>query len=107
MSHSSLVPRILIRGRWSTQRVKSVRPSKKNLHLVMAQATAPASPSIGAWRDSAGLLKVLLQNTVFQPPEQQPGLAGTWAHLQCFWHSHRPHANLDQSVARAVGRAGS
>ena len=66
-----------------------------------------ASPSMGWYLDSAGEQNLLPQNTVCQPPKQQPGVGcGSALHLQCFWVSQNPSPSFAQSVARAVGKFG-
>ena len=97
--------KILISGRWSKQRKKWSRPRRKNLHLSTPQAAAVASPHIGAYLDSAPLQNLLPTNMVCHPVGQQLGF--TTSHLHLFWVSHTPMPVLHQSVATAVGRAGS
>ena len=65
-----------------------------------ASATARASPSTGAYLDSAGWVKRLPTKVIFQPVLQQNG--SVEVQLQCFWNSQKPIPFLDQSVARFV-----
>ena len=94
-------PKILSRGLWSTAMIRLVQPSTKKRALSRASATARASPSTGAWRDSAAWVKRLPTNVIFHPVWQQKGTSD--GHLQCFWNSQKPMPCFDQSVARQVG----
>ena len=77
-----LSPKILSKGRWSTAMVRLWQPSTKCLALSSASATARASPSMGAYRDSAGWVKRLPTSVIFHPSLQQNrSLEG---HGQCF-----------------------
>ena len=52
---------------------------------------------------------LLPMNMVCHPVLQHPGLAGSVGvrgQLQCLWVSHDPIAIFEQSLAKAVGRAG-
>ena len=69
--------------------------------LCLVSATARASPSTGAYLDSAGWVKRLPTKVIFQPVLQQNG--SVEVQLQCFWNSQKPIPFLDQSVARHVG----
>ena len=61
---------------------------------------------MGGYLDSAGLQKRLPQYTVTHPSAQQPGMvAPEQSHF--FWVNQKPIPILHQSVARAVGSAGS
>ena len=54
MWSSDLSPKILRSGLWSTATVRFLQPSTKYLALSKASVTARASPSMGAYLDSAG-----------------------------------------------------
>ena len=74
------------------------------LNLVKrASATARASHSIGAYRDSAEWVNRLPTSEIFHPSRQQNGVAP--GHVQCFWNIQKTIPSLDQSVARQVGLA--
>ena len=66
---------------------------------------ARASPSIGAYLDSAGCVDLLLTKVIFHPSWQQNGLL--LGQLQCFWNSQNPTPVFAQSVATHVGFKGS
>lgn len=74
-------------------------PSTKYLALFKASATA--SPSLGAYLDSAGWVNLLPTSVIFQPDVQEsescPG------HVQCFRNSQNPMPVFDQSLAKQVG----
>ena len=77
-----LSPNILSSGRWSTAMVRLVQPNTKCLALSKASATASASPSIGAYLDSAACVNLLPTRVIFHPDLQQKrSLEG---HVQCF-----------------------
>lgn len=94
-------PRTLSSGLWSTAMIRFSQPRTKNRALSNASATAKASPSIRAYRDSAGCVNRLPTSVIFQPVWQQKGSVD-WQ-LQCFWNNQNPRPVLDQSVARQVG----
>ena len=91
---------ILSRGLWSTATISLGHPSTKYLVFSKLSATARASPSIGAYLDSAGWVKRLPIRVVFQPVLQHSGVIS--AHLQCFCCNQYPMPSLDQSVVRHV-----
>ena len=64
-------PKILRSGLWSTAMVRLVQPNTKCLALSKASATASASPSIGAYLDSAACVNLLPTRVIFQPGLQQ------------------------------------
>ena len=97
-----LVPSIASRGLWSMQSMRFLIPRIKNLHFSRPVMTAWPSPSIGWYRDSAGVQNLLPQYTVCHPVLQHPGM-GSPGHEQCFCVSQNPIPNFAQSVARAVG----
>ena len=103
MSSRERSPRIFRSGLWSTATIMSLHPSTKNLALSRASATARASPSIGAYRDSTEWVNRLPTSEIFHPSRQQNGVAP--GHVQCFWNIQKPIPSLDQSVARQVGLA--
>ncbi len=76
------------------------QPKTKCRDFSKASATANASPSIGAYRDSAGCVNRLQTRVTFQPCLQQK--RSCEGHKQCFWKSQYPILCLDQSVARQV-----
>ena len=63
-------------------------------------ATASASPSIGAYLDSAGWVKRLLTRVTFHPSRQQNGASP--GQVQCFCSRKNPMPSFDQSVAKHV-----
>ena len=75
-------------GLWSTTTVRSGHPNVKCRVLLRASTTASASPSMGAYRDSALCVKRLPNSTTFQPDLQQNGRAS--AQSQCLWDSQYP-----------------
>ena len=87
-------------GLWSTATIKFAHPSTKYLALSKAWTTASASPSTGAYRDSAGFVNRLPTSAIFQPDGQQNGFM--IVQVQYFWKSQNPIPDLDQSVARHV-----
>ena len=66
---------------------------------------ARASPSIGAYRDSAPLLNLEPASVIRQPSAQHAGDAP--AQWQVFCSKWYPRPSLDQSVRRQVGNMGS
>ena len=105
MSPSSLSPRIFSRGLWSTATVSLSLPRVKWRVFWRAQATARASPSTGAYLDSAPVVNLLPARTTFHPVLQQPGTLPS--HWQCFWDRWNPIPVLLQSVPRRVVLPGS
>lgn len=98
---SVLSPKIRSSGLWSTATVRSWQPKTKCLDFSRASATASASPSMGAYLDSAGWVNRLPTRVTLQPSLQQNrSLDG---HAQCFWNNQKPMPSFDQSVARHVG----
>ena len=83
--------------------MRSLQPRTKWRALSKASATASASPSTGAYRDSAGWVKREPTRVTFQPSWQQN--ISRDGHWQCFWNSQYPIPSLLQSVARQVGRS--
>ena len=75
-------------GLWSTTTVRFGHPNVKCRVLLRASTTASASPSMGAYHDSAPCVKRLPISTTFQPDLQQNGRAS--AQSQCFWDSQYP-----------------
>merc|ERR1712127_559614 len=100
MSPSSLSPRIFSRGLWSTATTSISLPRVKCRVFWRAHATARASPSTGAYLDSAPVVNLLPARTVFQPLEQHPGAFAS--HLQYCWARWNPMPVLLQSVPREV-----
>lgn len=62
--------------------IRLSHPSTKYMALSKAPATASASPSMGAYLDSAGWVNRLLTSVIFQPDVQQSGYCP--GHVQCF-----------------------
>ena len=81
--------------------MRSAHPRTKNLALSSASATARASPSMGAYLDSAGWVKRLPTRVILHPSGQQNGMV--LVQVQCFCNNQKPIPSLDQSVARQVG----
>ena len=100
ISSSDLSPNSFNKGLWSTATIRFVHPKTKYLALSKAWTTANASPSIGAYRDSAGFVNRLPTSAIFQPDGQQKGFI--FVQMQYFWKSQNPNPDLDQSVARHV-----
>ena len=76
---------ILRSGLWSTAMVRFLHPRTKCLALSRASATASASPSTGAYLDSAACVNLLPTREIFQPCVQQnKSLEGQ---VQCFWNN--------------------
>ena len=73
MASNERSPNILRRGLWSTATMRLWQPKTKNLVLSNASATAKASPSIGAYRDSAAWVKRLPTKVTRQPVGQLKG----------------------------------
>ena len=88
MSSRARSPSTFSSGLWSTTTVRSGHPNEKCRVLLSASTTASASPSMGAYRDSAPGVKRLPISTTFQPDMQQNGR--TSAQSQCFWDSQYP-----------------
>ena len=85
MLSRDLSPKILRSGWWSTAIVRFLHPRTKCLALSRASATASASPSIGAYLDSAACVNLLPTRVIFHPCLQQKrSLEG---HKQCFWNN--------------------
>ena len=82
--------------------IRSLQPSMKWQALSRASATASASPSMGAYLDSAGWVKRDPTSVTFHPSWQQK--ISRDGHWQCFWNSKYPIPSLLQLVARQVGR---
>ena len=96
-----LSPNIFRSGLWSTAMVRFLHPRTKCLALSRASTTASASPSIGAYLDSAACVNLLPTRVIFQPCLQQKR---SWeGQEQCFWNNQYPMPCFDQSVARHVG----
>ena len=74
-------------------------------HLSKAHAAAYASPSIGWYLATSGLLNLLVAKTVYHPDWQQLGRRD-WQ-LQFFCTNQHPTADFDQSVANTVGALSS
>ena len=74
-----------------------------NEHVAFSsdKATAVASPSMGAYLDSASVKNLLPTKTSFQPSGQHMGVLRR-VHLQCFCSSKNPTPSLLQSVATQV-----
>ena len=102
MSSRERSPNNLHKGLWSTAMTRSEQPSTKWRALSRASATARASPSMGAYRDSAACVNREPTNVTFQPSWQQK--ISRDGHWQCFWNSQYPTPSLLQSVAKHVGR---
>ena len=85
MWSKDLSPNIFKSGVWSTAMVKCLHPRTKCLALSRASATASASPSIGAYLDSAACVNLLATRVIFQPClQQKKSLEGQ---KQCFWNN--------------------
>ena len=98
-----LSPNSLQRGLWSAATTRLEQPSTKCQALSSASATARASPSMGAYLDSAACMNLDPTRVTFHPSWQQNT---SWdGHWQCFWNSQYPTPSLFQSVARHVGRS--
>ena len=69
--------------------------------LFLESTTARASPSIGAYLDSAPVVKRLPTRVTFQCDLPHSGVMSL--HVQCFCSSQNPSPSLHQSVARHVG----
>ena len=82
MSSRALSARSFSSGLWSTATIKFSQPSTKWRALSKASATARASPSMGAYLDSAACVNLLPTRVIFHPSLQQKGLIGE--HRQCF-----------------------
>lgn len=82
MSSRDRSPNSLRSGLWSTATIRSLHPRTKYRALSSASATASASPSTGAYRDSALCVKRLPTRAIFQPVGQQNNY--TLVQLQCF-----------------------
>ena len=65
MLSRDLSPNILRSGLWSTAIVRFLHPRTKCLALSRASATASASPSIGAYLDSAAWVNLLPTRVIF------------------------------------------
>ena len=103
MSSRDLSPNSLQRGLWSTATTRLEQPRTKCRALSSASATARASPSMGAYLDSAACVNLDPTRVTFHPSWQQNI---SWdGHWQCFWNSQYPIPSLLQSVARHVGRS--
>ena len=102
MSSKDRSPKSFKRGLWSTAMTRSLQPSTKWRALSRASATASASPSMGAYLDSAGWVKRDPTRVTFHPSWQQK--ISRDGHWQCFWNSQYPIPSLLQSVARQVRR---
>ena len=103
MSSRDLSPNSLQRGLWSTATTRLEQPSTKCRALSSASATARASPSMGAYLDSAACVNLDPTRVTFHPSWQQNI---SWdGHWQCFWNSQYPTPSLLQSVARHVGHS--
>ena len=99
MSSRDLSPNSLQRGLWSTATMRLEQPRTK----FQCSATARASPSMGAYLDSAACVNLDPMRVTFHPSWQQNI---SWdGHWQCFWNSQYPTPSLLQSVARHVGRS--
>ena len=81
--------------------MRSAHPRTKNLAVSRASATDRASPSTGAYLDSAGWVKQLPTRVILHPSGQQNGML--LGQMQCFCNNQKPIPSLDQSVARQVG----
>ena len=101
MSCCDLSPNTLTSGLWSTAIIKLSQPRTKWRDFSSASTTASASPSIGAYLDSALLVNRLPTRVTRHPLVQHKGLMG-WQ-SQCFCVSQKPIPDLLQSVARQVG----
>ena len=80
-----LSPNTLSRGLWSTAIVRFLHPRTKWRALSRASATASASPSMGAYRDSAECVNLDPTSVILQPVLQQK--MSSDGQLQCFWKS--------------------
>ena len=99
---SDLSPKILSRGLWSTAIIRFSQPRTKCLDLSNASATARASPSIGAYLDSAEWVKRLPTRVIFHPDLQQNRLVS--GHEQCFWNSQKPMPVCIYRISVRLGR---
>ena len=93
------------RGLWSTATNRSVQPSMKWRQRWRASATARASPSMAAYRDSAECVNRDPTRVIFQPSLQQN--SSRWGHEQWRWNIQNPIPVLLQSVAIHVVRSRS
>ena len=105
ISSSIRSPRIFVRGLWSVTTRRSSHPSVKYLVCSRPQATAKASPSIGAYRVSASWRKREPASVIFQPVWQQ--LGNFEEQRQCCQRRKYPVPFLDQSGRKHVLRLGS
>ena len=94
-------PSIATRGWWSVVTMRDGQPRINILHFSKLQAIAVASPSIGAYRLSAGVQKRLPANTNFQASGQHTG-AFLVSHWQYCWSRRNPMPVWLQSGARQV-----
>ena len=85
------------RGLWSIATVRSLQPRTNILAFSKDHATASASPSVGEYQFSVGVVKEELANTSFQLFVQQTG-AFSSGHSQYFWNNKYPIPDLLQSV---------
>ena len=85
-------PRILTRGLWVTT-VNSSHPSVNMRHFARAYVIASASPSTGAYLESASMVKRDPANMSFHSVGQQLG-ASFIEHWQCFWSRANPRPHL-------------
>ena len=97
----SLSLRILTSGWWSVATMRFGQPIMNVWHFWSDQATAVASPSMGAYLDSASVQNLLPAKTSFQPSWQHIG-ALSRGHLQCLCNKRNPIPSLLQSGARQV-----
>ena len=101
-SRNDLSPNIFRRGWWSTMIVNIGDPNKNSLAFSKAHATAKASPSIGAYFDSAGVKNRLWQKASFQPSAQHVGILLVFLQEQCCCITTKPIPCFDQSVITTV-----
>ena len=102
MSSRQRSPNSLSSGLRSTATTRSLHPRTKCHVRSRVSATARASPSTGAYLDSAMCVKRDPTSVFRHPSRQQNG--SREGHWQCFWSSQKPIPSFDQSVAKHVGR---
>ena len=100
ISSSVLSPSSFTRGLWSVTTSRSLHPKVKYRVCSNAHAIASASPSTGAYLDSAGFRKRDPASVIFQPSSQQLGVEVEQS--QCFWDKKYPMPVLDQSGRKHV-----
>ena len=98
-------PNNLRRGMWSVMMIRLSHPWVKYLVCSRDQPMASASPSTGAYLDSADLRKREPANVILHPSSQQ--LGDSCKQLQCFCERKKPIPVVDQSGRRHVWRRGS